>query len=247
MVDDTKPEQPSQGQGTTRSASKPGATPSEPVKPGPESPPTKPAPGAEKAAAGTPKPAAKKPPAARKPAAKKPAAKKPAVMETAPWEDELTAQLAEQFGDRISEFSTYVGQKFLVARMEAVPRILEFLKLEAGFDYLVDVTAVDYPKREKRFDLIYILYSFARNERIRIKARVKEGERPESVVGIYLTANWLEREVYDMFGIEFANHPNLKRILLPEEWEGFPLRKDAGIRDMDNQWVKENLGIDSGQ
>ena len=215
----------------------------EPIKPEPESPPAKPAPGAEKAAAGTPKPAVKKPPAARKPTAKK-----PAVMETAPWEDELTAQLAEQFGDRILEFSTYVGQKFLVARMEAGPRILEFLKLEAGFDYLVDVTAADYPKREKRFDLIYILYSFARNERIRIKVRVKEGERPESVVGIYLTANWLERELYDLYGIVFEGHPNLKRLLLPDDWTGHPLRKDYPLTQEPVQFIGlQHEGLPSEQ
>jgi len=185
-------------------------------------------------------------PAAKKPVAKKPV-KKPAVMETEPWEDELTGQLKGHFGDQISEFSIYRGQKFLVAAQEVVASIIEFLKIEAEFDYLVDVTAVDYPKREERFELVYILYSFARNERIRIKTRVKEGDRPESVVGIHLTANWLEREVYDMFGIEFADHPDLKRILMPDEWEGFPLRKDSDILNVDEKWVKENLTFDNGQ
>lgn len=174
-------------------------------------------------------------------------AKKPAEMETTPWESELTHQLKEHFGDQITECSTYLGQSFLVAKPEAVIPILEHLKLEADFDYLVDVTAVDYPKREERFDLVYIVYSFARNERIRVKTRIPEGYKPETAVGVHLTADWLEREVYDMFGIEFAHHPNMKRILLPEDWEGFPLRKEKSIIDMDNQWVKENLGIESGQ
>lgn len=197
----------------------------------------------EKAAA----PAAKPPAAAvKKPVAKRPV-KKPKVMETTPWADELTGRLREQFGDRISEFLEYRGQKFLVAAADAVLELLESLKLEAEFDYLVDVTAVDYPKKEERFEVIYILYSFARNERIRVKTRVKDGEKLESVAGVYVTANWLEREVYDMFGIEFANHPNLKRILMPDDWEGYPLRKDASILDMDNKWVRNNIGIDSGQ
>ncbi len=179
-------------------------------------------------------------------AARKPPKKAPEMAAT-PWESELTQQLKEHFGDQISEFSTYVGQHFLVARPEAVVPILEYLKLEADFDYLVDITAVDYPDRPERFDLVYILYSFPRNERIRIKTRIGDGYRPESAVRVHLTADWLEREVYDMFGIEFANHPNMKRILLPEDWEGFPLRKDKSILDMDNQWVQEHLGIDSGQ
>ncbi|MEK7754863.1 MAG: NADH-quinone oxidoreductase subunit C [Acidobacteriota bacterium] len=183
-----------------------------------------------------------------KPAAAPPAAPKaPASMAATPWEDELTRRLAEQYPDQITEFSTYLGQSFLVAKPAAVVLIVEFLKLEADFDYLADLTAVDYPKRPERFDLVYVLYSFARNERIRIKTRIADGEKIESVVGVHLTANWLEREIYDMFGIEFANHPDLKRILMPDGWEGHPLRKDYGILQMDNRWVKENLGIESGQ
>jgi NADH-quinone oxidoreductase subunit C len=134
-----------------------------------------------------------------------------------------------------------------VARPEAVIPILDFLRDEAGFDYLVDVTAVDYPQREERFDLIYVLYSFARNERIRIKTRIREGYQPETATSVFVGANWLEREVYDMFGIRFAHHPDMKRILLPDDWQGHPLRKDYGIIEMDNRWVKDNLGIDSGQ
>ena len=188
-----------------------------------------------------------KPEAKPKPAAGAPAAKAPATMAATPWEDDLTGRLAAQFGAGIAQFSTYLGQKFLVAEPGAVLPILEYLKLEEDFDYLVDVTAVDDPKRAERFELIYILYSFARNERIRVKTRVAEGQRPASVCGVYLTANWLEREVFDMFGIEFAGHPDLRRILMPDEWQGHPLRKDYGILDMDNRWVKENLGIESGQ
>jgi NADH-quinone oxidoreductase subunit C len=168
-------------------------------------------------------------------------------MAATPWEDELTQMLKEHFGDQISEFSVYLGQKFLVAKPEAAVAILDFLKLEADFDYLVDVTAVDYPKRPERFELVYILYSFARNDRVRVKTRIPDGYKPQTAVGVHLTANWLEREVFDMFGIEFANHPDMRRILLPEEWDGHPLRKDRPITAMDNRWVEENIGIESGQ
>ncbi len=193
------------------------------------------------------KPAAKpSTPPAPKPAA--PAAPKaPAVMATTPWENELTRALKEHFNEQISEFSTYLGQNFLVAVPDAVIPILEYLKLEADFDYLVDVTAVDYPKRPERFDLVYILYSFTRNERIRVKAKIADGFKPQTATGVHLTANWLEREVFDMFGIEFAGHPDMKRILMPEEWEGHPLRKDVKITHQDERWVKENIGIESGQ
>ena len=190
-----------------------------------------------------------KPPAPKPPAAPAHAAppKPPATMAVTPWESELARNLKEHFGDSITELSTYLGQNFLVAKPDAVIPILEYLKLEADFDYLVDVTAVDYPKRAERFDLVYILYSFARNERIRVKTMIADGARPATAVGVHLTANWLEREVFDMFGIEFEGHPDMRRILMPEEWDGHPLRKDYSILQQDQQWVRENLGIDSAQ
>lgn len=168
-------------------------------------------------------------------------------MESTPWESELTRDLQRQFGSEIIEFASYRGQNFLIARAGAVPSIIEYLKLEAGFEYLVDITAVHWPNREEQFELIYILYSFDRNERIRIKTRIADGYRPASVVSIHPGANWLEREVFDMFGIEFEGHPDLRRILLPEEWTGHPLRKDYSIIQMDQQWVREHIGIESGQ
>jgi len=168
-------------------------------------------------------------------------------MAATPWDSDLPRDLKAHFAEGITETSTYLGQNFLVAKPDSVIPILEYLKLEADFDYLVDVTAVDWPKRAERFDLVYILYSFSRNERIRIKTYIPEGFKPETATGVHLTANWLEREVYDMFGIEFAGHPDLRRILLPEEWQGFPLRKDYSILTQDDRWVQENLGIPSGQ
>ena len=134
--------------------------------------------------------------------------------------------------------------------MVAADRLLEIAQYsrdEEHFDLLVDLTAVDWPKREKRFDLVLILYSFAKNERLRIKAMLGENEPVASVEGVWPVANWLEREVYDMFGIVFEGHSNLKRLLLPEEWQGYPLRKDYDILQQDEAWVRENLGIESGQ
>jgi len=168
------------------------------------------------------------------------------AMAVTPWEGAIPQSFGEKFGSSISEFSTYLGQNFLVVELGSSHRVIETLRSE-GFDYLVDLTAVDYPAKPERFELIYILYSFARNGRVRVKARLKEGEKPHSVVDLYATANWLEREAFDMFGIEFAHHPDLRRILMPDEWTGHPLRKDYKITQMDNQWVQENLGIPSGQ
>jgi NADH-quinone oxidoreductase subunit C len=190
-------------------------------------------------------------PASPKPALPKPAAppppKAPATMAATPWESDLARELKQSFGESIRETSTYLGQNFIVAKPDAAIPILEYLKLESDFDYLVDITAVDWPKRAERFDIVYILYSFSRNERVRVKVFIADGFQPETAVGVHLTANWLEREVYDMFGIEFAGHPDMRRILLPDEWQGFPLRKDYGILQQDQRWVQENLGIESGQ
>ena len=168
-------------------------------------------------------------------------------MAATPWESDLTRQLQVRFGDQILEFSTYLGQEFLIARPEAVIPILEYLKLEADFDYLVDVTAVHYPQRPEQFDLVYVVYSFSRNQRIRVKTQIANRYKPRTATGVHATANWLEREVFDMFGIEFEGHPDMRRILLPEEWQGHPLRKELSIAQQDSLWVKENLGIDSAQ
>ena len=174
--------------------------------------------------------------------------KPPAAMAVTPWESPLTASLQSRFGDQIQSFSTYVGQNFLIAEPAAVIPILEHLKIEEEFEYLVDVTAVHYPKREKQFELVYILYRFPpHNERIRVKTMIADGDKMPTATVVHPTADWLEREVFDMFGIEFEGHPNLKRILLPEEWQGYPLRKDYGIFQQDQRWVQENLGIESGQ
>lgn len=173
--------------------------------------------------------------------------KPPATMAATPWDSDLARELKERFGGQIRETSSYLGQNFVVCQPEAAIPIIEYLKLEADFDYLVDVTAVDWPKRAERFDLVYILYSFGRNERVRVKTFIADGFKPESAVRVHLTANWLEREAFDMFGIEFAGHPDMRRILLPEEWEGYPLRKDYGIIQQDERWVHENLNIESGQ
>jgi NADH-quinone oxidoreductase subunit C len=220
---------------------------------GSDSPP----PGAGEGAGQPPKPPADAPkPAPPKPAASapaKPAAahaappKPPATMAATPWDNDLTRELKSRFGDQIRETSTYLGQDFIVCKPEAAVPVLEYLKLEADFDYLIDITAVDWPKRPERFDLVYILYSFSRNTRVRVKTMMAEGYKPETSVGVHLTSNWLEREVFDMFGIEFAGHPDMRRILLPEEWVGYPLRKDYSILTQDVRWVQENLNIESGQ
>ena len=158
----------------------------------------------------------------------------------------MIAKLKGAYGSGIEPL-TYLGQNYMVVDSSLIPELLQVLHSEEQFDYCVDITAVHYPKREKQFDVIWVLYSFPRNERIRVKTLIADGESIASVVSIWATANWLEREVFDMFGIKFDGHPDMKRILLPDGWKGHPLRKDYGILQQDNEWVQINLGIESGQ
>jgi NADH-quinone oxidoreductase subunit C len=205
-----------------------------------------PAPSSEKPAAApatAPKPAAPSAPAAAKPAAAPP---KPAAPVPTPWDSPMVARFKREYGSGIEPL-TYLGQNYMVVDRSLIPEMLQILRNEEQFDYCVDITAVHYPKREKQFDVVWVLYSFSRNERIRVKTQIADGESLPSSVPIWATANWLEREVFDMFGIKFDGHPDLKRILLPDGWKGYPLRKDYGILQQDNEWVQINLGIESGQ
>jgi len=177
----------------------------------------------------------------------KPAAPaKPAGPVPLPWDSPLVAKYKRQFGTAL-EALTYLGQNYFTVDRSMIPDILRLLRDEENFDYCVDITAVHYPKREKQFDLVWILYSHTSNERMRVKTQIAESDTPPSSVSIWPTANWLEREVFDMFGIQFEGHPDMKRILLPDGWKGHPLRKDYGIIQQDNEWVQINLGIESGQ
>lgn len=158
----------------------------------------------------------------------------------------MVEKLKRQYGSGMEPLS-YLGQNYMVVDRSLLPELLVVLRDEEQFDYCVDITAVHYPNREKQFDVVWILYSFARNERIRVKTMVGDGESLPSSVEIWPTTNWLEREVFDMFGIKFDGHPDMKRILLPDGWKGHPLRKDYGIIQQDKEWVQINLGIESGQ
>ena len=196
-------------------------------------------------------PPAANPPAPAAPA--KPAAAAPPKPPAPPKEgpvaldSDLVKRYKERFGDGIQEAWIDRKQAILVVGAAQLLEVAQYSRDEEKFDYLVDLTAVDWPKREKRFDLVLILYSFEKNERLRLKVFLADGEPASSVVSVWPTSNWLEREVYDMFGIGFTGHPNLTRLLLPEEWVGFPLRKDYDILKQDEAWVRENLGIESGQ
>jgi NADH-quinone oxidoreductase subunit C len=209
------------------------------TKPVPETAP-RPAPAATPASA---------PPVAAKPAAghEKPAAAAPTGPIGEPWSGDIVEALHRTFPEIAIQGFTNLKQNYLILPRESVVPVAMFLKTEMHFTLLSDLTAADYPKREKRFETVYQIYSFSRNEYLRLKVPLGENETVESVIPVWSGADWMEREVFDMFGIRFDHHPNLTRILLPEEWEGYPLRKDYSILQQDERWVRENLHIDSGQ
>jgi NADH-quinone oxidoreductase subunit C len=172
-------------------------------------------------------------------------AKPPAAMATEPWEDDLTRSLSSQFP--ILQAARFHGQDFLVIAPETWLPLATHLQSAHNYFYLVDLTAVHHTKPEPCFDIFVILYDYWTNHRLRLKTQIAEGQSLPTLSGVFAAANWLEREVFDMFGIEFTGHPNLKRILMPDDWAGHPLRKDYSILEMDQAWVKKHLGIESGQ
>jgi NADH-quinone oxidoreductase subunit C len=192
------------------------------------------------------KPAGASVPAAP-PKAAAPAAPKPPVVLQTPLDNEFVARFRAKFGAALLEAIEDRKQSILTVDRARLPEMALHLRDEEEFDMLADLTAVDWPKREKRFDVVLNLYSFAKNERLMVKVQAADAEEVPSVVSVWPTANWQEREVFDMFGIVFSGHPDLKRILLPDEWQGYPLRKDYDILQQDTAWVRENLEIESGQ
>jgi NADH-quinone oxidoreductase subunit C len=171
------------------------------------------------------------------------------VVKPEPWSSPLVEEIQKRFPGAVIEALIFREEGAITLQKEAIVPIAEFLKSEEGgaYVFLTDQTAVDYPKREKRFEVVFHLYSFTRNDRLRLKIPVGENEKAPSVTGVWPAANWMEREIFDMFGISFEGHPDLKRILLPDDWTGHPLRKDYDIIRQDQAWVQANLNIKSGQ
>jgi NADH-quinone oxidoreductase subunit C len=141
------------------------------------------------------------------------------------------AQAIEAFdGSALTGGGSHYGELTLEIATSKIGSICGFLKFDQKFERLSTVTAVDRHPVEPRFEVVYHLHSVSRNGRVRLKCHVA-GANPEieSVTSVWRSANWYEREVFDLFGIRFVNHPDLRRIMLPEDWEGHPLRKDYPV------------------
>jgi len=155
----------------------------------------------------------------------------------------LVRKLREKLEGSVLEASEFLGQLSIRIQAARVVEVCTALKDddETPFNYLSDLTCVHYPDQKAApFEVIYNLYSISKNERVRLKAAVN-GEGIESVTSIWPSADWLEREVYDLFGVVFHNHPDPRRILLPPDWEGHPLRKDYPLEFVENRWTENHL------
>ena len=139
------------------------------------------------------------------------------------------AALEQRIPGAIVEAKMEVDGPVLIIAPEQIVPVCRFLKDTAGFERVSAVTGVDWWPRAPRFEVVYLLHPLRHNLRLRLMVRVGEGEEVDSVTSVWHGANWYEREVFDLFGVPFRNHPNLERIMMPADWEGYPLRKDYPV------------------
>jgi NADH-quinone oxidoreductase subunit C len=188
--------------------------------------------------------------AAQKAGAAAPAAPKPPVKKkdegpkpTDASNHPLVKKLKEKLGNAVVEATEFLGQLSILVEPARIAEVCNTLRddPETPFNYLSDLTCVHYPDdRTTPFEVVYNLYSISKNERVRLRVATND-EGVESVTSVWPAADWLEREVYDLFGVVFHNHPDLRRILLPPDWDGHPLRKDYPLEFVENRWTEEHL------
>lgn len=141
---------------------------------------------------------------------------------------EAIEQLRQDAPDAVIRSDSYGGQHWADVPLERLVEVCRSLR-DAGYDFLVDVTAIHWPDEPQPMELVYHLYSYERNDRVRIKTRAAEGQAVPTLTGLWNSAAWNERETYDMFGIRFEGHPDLRRILMPDDYTDFPLRKELPL------------------
>jgi len=198
-------------------AAVPAAAAAKPVTPAAAAKPAAPA------AKPAPKPAAEHPPKAA--AAVGPPDPPPPADQAVPG---YLAGLQSALPGAVVALSWYVGDWTAIVAPDRILEVSQYLRDAPGaaFDLCSDLTATDWPLRPERFDVVYCLYSTRHRHRIRLKARLADNQPLASVTNVWPAANWFEREVFDMFGVNFSGHPDRRRILMPEDWQGYPQRKD---------------------
>jgi NADH-quinone oxidoreductase subunit C len=145
-------------------------------------------------------------------------------------------KLKARFGDTVLGEREFRGEMTVTVKKEEIVSVCTFLREELGFNFLTDICSLDYLGQSPRFMVVYQLYNIGSHLRLRVKAPVEEADATiDTVCGVWATANWLERECWDLMGITFNNHPDPRRILMPDDWEGHPLRKDYPVQGPDRE------------
>lgn len=148
---------------------------------------------------------------------------------------DLARDIQDKFPGALKEVVLTPGETTLVMEAARAKEVLRFMKSERGFNYLVDVSSAHWPE-EGRIDIVYQVRNLATRDQVRVRAALPvEDPSIETVCDIWRTANWLEREVYDLMGVQFLGHPDLRRIMMPEDFEGYPLRKEYPMEG-DDEW-----------
>lgn len=155
---------------------------------------------------------------------------------------EITEKIKDRFSDEVIDITEFRDQFTVSLKPDRIVEICRYLHDDPDIymDYLADLCGVDYPEREDRFEVVYNLFSIKHGHRVRIKALLR-GDKPsvDSVMPVWKGADWHEREASDMYGINFKGHPDLRRILMPEDWEGYPLRKDYPLKGPEDYEYEE--------
>jgi NADH-quinone oxidoreductase subunit C len=147
----------------------------------------------------------------------------------------VVANLKGKFAASVLDVAEFRGETTVIVKKEEIVAICQYLKANEGFNFLSDLCGVDYlGKKDDRFMVVYNIYNITTHERLRLKVAVTEKDATvDSVAPVWGTANWHERECWDLLGISFNNHPDLRRILMPADWVGYPLRKDYPVQGPD--------------
>ena len=144
-------------------------------------------------------------------------------------ENSTAIAISQQFPDAIVDAKIETDGPVFYIDPKQIVAVCRFLKDSGGFNQLAGVTGVDWWPRTPRFEVVYFLHCYEHNTRVRMIVRLAENQEADSVTSVWRGANWYEREVFDLFGVTFRNHPNLERIMMPADWEGYPLRKDYPV------------------
>jgi len=247
MTDEKKPPMPEEQPDATPEVSDKPEEPSRPETPGQAQQPPKAEPAEAPGATDADAEAKAKAAAAAKAKAAAAAKAKEDAPPKPPWEEKPVPPVHEDASDdpdvaalrdgvegSVEAADRFADQVTVTVPREKIVEICRFLKEERGFTFLVDLTAADWPEREEgRFDLYYWMHRFEDNRRLRLRTTVPEEQTIATVSVVWKTANWMEREVYDMYGVLFEGHPNLERILTWEGFNGHPLRKDFPVEGID--------------